>query len=67
MLEFQNIEFHRKKILEKKDLNRMEYVFSTDWDLIVCSECGGRRKISIYRHDLEDFDEIACPKCIEKE
>ena len=28
-----------------------------------CEECKGTGKIRIYRHDLEEFEEIECPKC----
>ena len=28
-----------------------------------CEKCGGTGKISIYRSDIEDFDEILCPEC----
>jgi len=29
----------------------------------ICQECKGKRKIKVYRNDLEDFEEIECPKC----
>ena len=28
-----------------------------------CEKCGGTGKITIYRSDIEDFDEIICPEC----
>ena len=28
-----------------------------------CEECKGTGKIKVYRHDLEEFEEIECPKC----
>ncbi|MFX1312970.1 MAG: hypothetical protein ACFFHD_10195 [Promethearchaeota archaeon] len=28
-----------------------------------CNLCNGKGKIRIYRHDIEEFEEIECPKC----
>ena len=31
----------------------------------MCKECNDTGKIKVYRHDLEDFEEISCDLCIQ--
>jgi len=45
----------------------MNYYVYPKGDVKKCKLCKGYGKIYIYRSDLEDFDEIACPKCKNKE
>ena len=32
----------------------------------ICKLCNGTGKVTVFRSDLEEFEEIDCPKCKQK-
>jgi len=46
---------------------KMSYFVYPKGDLKKCKLCEGNGIIYIWRSDLEDFNEIRCPECIDKE
>ena len=45
----------------------MSYFDHPKVDVKKCEFCEGNGKLYVWRSDLEDFDEVICPECNEKE
>ena len=51
-----------------KEVNKiLSYFVYPKGDAKVCKLCGGLGTIYVWRSDLEDFDEVLCPECNDKE
>jgi hypothetical protein len=45
----------------------MSYFVYPKGNLKICKLCGGKGWLYVWRSDLEDFDEVRCPECNDKE
>ena len=50
-----------------KVISDMSYFLYPKGDVKKCKFCGGNGIIYVWRSDLEDFEEIICPECNDRE